>query len=108
MVAVIEVKRELTTALLAEGYAQLMLRAEAVLQQQPHRTWLLGILADGRAAEVIRFSRVARTSNAVAFRRSGVQPVSRSLGCSGLAMLARLMLASPSELGYRQPTVQGR
>lgn len=105
MVAVIEVKKNMSTALHKEGLGQLMQRAEAVLEQQPRRSWVLGIVSDGRTLEVVRFSRAGRS---VAFLRSDAWPMSRSTQSVGLAVLARLLSSSPVELGYKPPAVQGR
>lgn len=99
MVAVIEVKSVLSTHLRREGYGQLLQRAETVLDQQPRRTWVLGVLADGRSVEVIRFCHIGCTAAVIAFCRSGMFSLERTAQSAGLKLLARLMLASASELG---------
>lgn len=106
MVAVIKVKTDLSLpAVRKEGYGQLLQRAEAVLDLQPRRTWVLGVLADGRSVEVIRFYRIGRTADVIAFCRSGMFSLERTAQSDGLKLLARLMLASASELGYTAPVL---
>lgn len=109
IVAVIMVKTDLSTpAVRKEGYGKLLLRAEVLLEQQPQRTWVLGVLADGRTAEVFRFYRFHAGGIAVGFCRSGPLPIARNAQSEGLKLLARLMLASASELGYKAPVLPAR
>lgn len=104
VVAVIMVKTNLSiSAVRKEGYGKLLLQAEVLLEQQLQRAWVLGVMADGRTVEVFRFYGFDAGGTAVGFCRSGPLPIARNSQSPGLKLLARLMLASASELGYKAP-----